>query len=182
MDLNLDKIMKDAPAPKVAIEKQPQIIGEVLSLLNQQIINELYSSQLYYSISALADDKGYTNMSELFQKYAKEELTHMDKIYSYVFDRNSRAITGQPNVTPIEYKSIRDVYEFTLNHEIGVTKNWNNISIAAEKSGDHNTHFFSQWFINEQVEEEVKARDILFLLNTGTPEWYLEAVIFKSML
>ena len=64
----------------------------VLSILNEQIKNELHSSQIYRGMSCWLDDAKWPAGTKLFFKYADEELVHMSKIYQYVFDRNCKAV------------------------------------------------------------------------------------------
>jgi ferritin len=158
-----------------AIEKQSELSSEILSLLNQQIKNELYSSQLYYSIASYLDDKGFNNIAKVFFKYAGEEFVHMQKIYEYIYDRNSRAITPDSVKPPVEFGNLRKIYELGLTHEIGITTNWETIATKARAINDNTTFNFSQWFVNEQIKEEAKMRDVLDLLDQGVPEWYIES-------
>ncbi len=70
-----------------------------------------------------------------------------------------------------KFKGIRDVIEQSLEHEIGVTRNWEAISEAAKKGGDNTTYEFAQFFLKEQIEEEEKFRNLLFKLDLDMPDW-----------
>lgn len=160
------------------IENEPRLSKEIAELLNEQIHNELQSSQIYRGMSCWLDDKGWIDAAPNFFKAAQEELVHMDKIYQYLFDRNVKAIVPTCEKVQQDFKDIRDVVETSLKHEIDVTKNWENISDAAEKDGDNTTYEFAQWFLKEQVEEENKFRDILDKMNLDMPKWKIDE-LFK---
>ena len=104
----------------------------------------------------------------------------MNKIYDYLFSKNCKAIT--PEITKVnqEFKNIRDVITKALEHEILVTEQWENIANISCESKDRTTMFFSQWFLNEQITEESKFRNLLYMIDKGTPDWYLDKK-FKSI-
>jgi len=58
-------------------------------------------------------------------------------------------------------KSPLDVFEATLTHEQKVTGLINELVNLAIEEKDHATNSFLQWFVNEQVEEESSADEIL---------------------
>lgn len=165
---------------KSKLELVPQLKPEIINILNKQIFNEFQSAQIYFGMSACTDNRGLSNFGKLFLKYGHEEMTHMKKIHEYLMDKNCKPIIpGLPEVKQ-EYIDLRDVLTSALEHEIVVTSNWNNIAETALKAQDHTTYSFAKWFIDEQVEEENKFRDLLDLLDNGTPIWYLEAEVVKE--
>jgi len=163
------------------IENKSRLSDKVTKLLNEQIKNELESSQIYRAMSCWLDEKGWIGAQKYFFNSAKEELKHMDKLYEYIFDRNAKAKT--PNVGDVEtdFKDIREIIEKSLDHEMNVTKNWEDIAEAALSSGDNTTYEFSQWYLKEQVEEESKFRDILFKLNLDMPKYELDE-LFEDLM
>lgn len=160
------------------IENEHRLSDEITKILNEQIKNELMSSQIYRGMSCYLDDAGWVDAAKYFFKAAQEELVHMDKIYQYIFDRNSVAIVPVTEEVKQKFETIREVVEESLKHEIEVTKNWDDIAEAADKSGDNVTYEFAQWFLKEQVEEENKWRDILDKMNLDMPKWRIDE-LFK---
>ena len=146
----------------------------VLNVLNEQIKNELVSSQIYRAMASWLDDKGWSNGSKLFFKYADEELTHMNKIYNYLYDRNCKAIVPECPKVKTEYSSMREILEDSLKHEFEVSANWMNIADVALANKCHVTYEMALWFQKEQNEEEIKFRDLLFKLDLGMPDWAFE--------
>ncbi len=163
------------------IEDEGRLSEEITEILNKQIKNELMSSQIYRGISCWCDDKGWIDASKYYFKSAQEELVHQDKIYQYLFDRNVLAFV--PNIDGVkqEFGDIREVVEYSLEHEMEITKNWEGISESAEDDGDSTTFEFAQWFLKEQVEEEEKFRNLLFKMNLDMPKWKIEE-LFKDLL
>lgn len=161
-------------ASPISIEMQPRLSTSIINILNEQIKNELFNSQTYRSISTWLDDKGYVKMAQVFFKYADEELEHMNKIYQYLYSRNCKAITPQEDRVNPPITTIRSIFEAGLKLEMRTTAEWEAIANMAKNEGCNTTYFFSQWFINEQISEEDNHRDILFKLDQGMPEWFLE--------
>ena len=112
--------------------------------------------------------------SKYYFKSAGEELTHMEKIYQYLFDRNVKAVVPMCQLVKQEFIDIRNVVEESLQHEITVTKQWESISQIAKTEGDNTTFQFAQWFLKEQIEEESKFRDLLFKFDLDMPKWKID--------
>lgn len=167
---------------KSKLELVPQLKPELQAILNKQIFNEFQSAQIYFAMASCVDSKGLGNFGKLFLKYGHEEMTHMKKIQEYMMERNCKFITPSLPEVKQEYIDLRDVLTSALEHEIQVTSNWNNIAEIALKSSDHVTYSFSKWFLDENVEEENKFRDLLGLMDNGTPNWYLEAEVIKDQI
>jgi len=164
-----------------AIEQEPRLSSGITEILNTQIMNELNSSQMYRSMSAWMDDAGWINGSQLFFKYADEELTHMTKIYKYLYEKNCRAVVPTPPDVAKDYKDVRAIVEGALEHEMLVTKNWNDIANKAKSEDDHDTYTLALSFVNEQREEEEKIRNILFQMDLDMPKWKVDELFGELM-
>lgn len=157
-----------------AIENEGRLTETITNILNDQIKNELMSSQIYRGMSCWLDDKGWVDAPKYFFKAAQEELTHMDKIYNYLFERNVTAKVPTCDEVKQEFESIREVIEESLKHEIEVSKQWEEISKVAKEEDDSTTFEFAQWFLKEQVEEENKFRDMLDRMNLDMPKYEID--------
>ena len=160
------------------IEKEGRLSETIIDILNKQIKKELMSSQIYRGMSCWLDNEGWVDAPKYFFTSAQEELTHMDKIYQYLFDRNVLAKVPVTEEVKQEFEDIRELIEYSLEHEIEITKNWEDISETAKEEDDSTTYEFAQWFLKEQVEEENKWRDILDKMNLELPKWRLDE-LFK---
>ena len=63
-----------------------------------------------------------------------------------------------------KFKTPLDVFKQVLAHEQKVSSLINKLYESAVKEKDYAAQGFLQWFINEQVEEEKNATDILTML------------------
>lgn len=156
------------------IQNEGRLSDEIASILNAQVKNELMSYQIYMGMTCWLDDKGWIGASKYYFPTAQEELNHMNKIYQYLFGRNVKAVVPVTEEVEQEFSGIRQIVEKSLEHEIQVTKNWEEISQKAKDSGDNTTYEFAQWFLNEQIEEEEKFRNILFKLDLEMPDWKID--------
>lgn len=155
-------------------ELEARLDTQVISVLNEQIVNELASSQIYRAMSCWLDDQGWVNAPVYFFNAADEELNHMRKIYRYLFSKNCLAEVREVSAPIAKFNDIRDLLNKSLEHEMQVTKNWEDIAELSKQKGDNTTYEFAQWFIKEQIEEEEKFRDFLDKLNLDLPKWKLD--------
>ena len=162
------------------IEQMPRLSQTIADILNAQIKNELVSSQIYRGMSAWLDNKGWMGASKYYFKTGGEELVHMDKIYQFIFDRNAKVIVPGCEMVKQEFTDIRNLVEESLQHEMQVTKQWESISQLAKAEGDNTTYQFAQWFLNEQIEEEAKFRDLLFKFDLDMPNWKIDE-LFENL-
>ena len=129
--------------------------------LNDQVNAEYYSAYLYHAMSAFAESASLKGVANWLFVQAKEEMAHGIHIYQYILDRGaspSLAAIAQP---PVSFTGIDDIFEKTLAHEKKVTQSINNIASLAMQENDHACYQFIMWYVNEQVEEEANASDIL---------------------
>jgi len=91
----------------------------------------------------------------------QEELTHANKIFKYVIERSGKVELKGIEQMPVEFESVLQVAEKTLEHEQHVTALINNIVDIAVEERDHATQSFLKWFVDEQVEEEANATEII---------------------
>ena len=107
----------------------------------------------------------------------------MLKLFGYINDGGGHAL--QPEITGIkhEFKSLREVFELILDHEIEVTKSINDLVDQCFKVKDFTTFQFLQWFVNEQREEETLARRAVELFDIigeeGIGLWTIDQEIGK---
>ncbi len=131
------------------------------NILNEQIDKEAYSSQLYLSMAVWADGQGMSGVSTFMYTHAEEERGHMLKLVRFVAERGGNVIVPAVEQPPVDFKTIRGMFETLLDHEIMVTESINEIVFLTLQEKDYTTHNFMQWFVSEQMEEEALARTIL---------------------
>lgn len=129
--------------------------------LNKQVQMEAESSQAYLAMASWAEiQPGLQGVTDFFYKQSDEERVHMLKLIRFINERGGFAIVpalAQPIVT---FKSIKNVFDEFLKHELKVSDSINDLVNLALTEKDYATHNFLQWYVNEQMEEERVARTL----------------------
>lgn len=154
-------------------------------MINDQINAELYSSYLYLAMSAYCSELGLAGFANWLKIQAQEEMCHADFMFNYLIERNARVTLDAIQKPPVDWNNIIEVFEETLKHEQYVTSRINDILNAALEEKDHATASFYKWFIDEQVEEESTASDVLSKLKLtkaeGAALFYLDQEMQKRV-
>ena len=139
--------------------------------VNAQMNREFYSSYLYLSMSAHFESNNLRGFAHWLRIQANEELEHAMKFYDYVNQRGSRPALRQIDAPSSKWKTHTAVFEDAYKHEQKVTKFISELVDLARAEGDHATEVFLQWFVNEQVEEEMNASDIEHKMKLAGDSW-----------
>lgn len=134
---------------------------EVANVLIDQVNKELYSAYLYLSMSAYFSDLGLLGFANWMRVQNQEEQAHGMLIYDYLINRGARVTLKAINEPPNDWRTPLAVMEDVLNHEIYVTGLINDIVTVAESVKDRATISYMTWFVDEQVEEEANAQEII---------------------
>jgi ferritin len=134
---------------------------KLLTLLNDQVNHEHYSSYLYLAMSAYFEAKNLGGFAHWMKVQSGEEYEHGMKFYEYIYDRGGVVTLQAIAAPPAEWNSPADVFDHVLQHEQKVTSLINTIYAEALKENDYPTQVMLHWFINEQVEEEKNAQQIV---------------------
>lgn len=132
--------------------------------LNQQINKEIYSAYLYLAMAAHSETIGLRGFANWFRIQFNEELAHAMKFFHYVNEQGSAVELDAIEKPQAKFKSPVALFEETLKHEQFVTKSIHGLVDLAIAEKDHATNSFLKWFVDEQVEEEANAQEILGLL------------------
>jgi ferritin len=129
--------------------------------INEQINKELFSSYLYLSMAAYFENQNLPGFAKWMRVQTDEEREHAMKFFEYLVDRG-----GSPELKAIsapakEWASTAVCFDEVLKHEQFVTKSINDLYELALKEKDYPTQVLLQWYINEQVEEEKNATEII---------------------
>ncbi|MEM4717430.1 MAG: ferritin [Desulfurococcaceae archaeon] len=135
--------------------------NELLNALNKQLNQELVNAYLYFSMAAFFDSQSLSGFSHYFKIQAKEELGHALKIYSYIIDRGGRVELFDVYIPKRTWNNVLEAIKDFYEAERENTKRIWNLLDLAKAHGDKATEVFLNWFVNEQVEEEKQAMDLL---------------------
>ena len=134
---------------------------KVYELLNEQINAELYSAYLYMSFADYYEEEGLDGYANWYMIHAAEERDHALIFRNYLHENGQHVSLGaiaQPDKT---FASYLEPLEAGLEHEKLVTSLINAIYAAADEVKDYRTMRFLDWFIEEQLEEEATADDMI---------------------
>ena len=129
--------------------------------LNAQINAEMWSAYLYLSMSMAAADKGLKGIANWFAIQFKEEQDHAQIFINYLLSRGGRVKLASIADVETEWDNALAMFEQTLEHEKKVTSLIHNLCAIAAEERDVATANRLNWFVDEQVEEEENARDII---------------------
>lgn len=129
--------------------------------LNIQINAEMWSANLYLSMSFYFEKEGYTGFAAWMKKQFQEELEHGCSMADYLIKREGTARVDKIDVVPSGWGSPLEVFEHAYKHECHVSKLIDELVKAASAEQDKATQDFLWGFVREQVEEEATAKAII---------------------
>jgi ferritin len=132
--------------------------------MNDQIQREIASAYIYLSMVAYLDTKTLPGFAHWMRMQFQEEMNHAMKFFDYINDRGNRVVLQAIEQPPVEFESPLEVFEMALAHEKKVTGHINDLYALAAQENDYASQTLLQWFIEEQVEEEKSAGDMVDML------------------
>ncbi len=142
------------------------ISKQVIELLTYRIQQEEESSRLYEQMSLFLNDRGYTNFSKLYKKYANEELNHAQWAKDYILSFGELPQLEDLDKQEISYKSLPDILRATLEHEIVIAEQCKALAAKAFELQDFMLFSLAQKYNYEQIEEIEKAQSFVDKLET----------------
>ncbi len=129
--------------------------------INAQINAELWSAYLYLSMSMDCEVKGYKGFANWFYVQFREEQDHARIFMNYLNSRDANVVLKPIEEVPTTWNSVLDMFQQTLQHERKVTSLINNLASIATADNDYASVNRLVLFIDEQVEEEESAREMI---------------------
>jgi ferritin len=146
--------------------------------LNAQINMEQYTSQLYLAMSAHLSDKSFKGFAHWLRVQSTEEAAHALKLVDFLLERNGRLELRTINPPPTSFNGPTSVFEMVLSHEKDNTNSISRCYELAHSEGDHATEIALQWFVTEQVKEEMMVLEVVDQLRAigeqGGAIWWLD--------
>jgi ferritin len=133
----------------------------MVAALNSQIRHELYSSYLYLAMSAYCDTQNLKGFAHWMRVQADEERGHAMKIFDYLLTIAEKPVLEALDKPPAEFGSPKQLFAKVLEHERMITGLIHKLYDQAVAEKDARTQIMLQWFVNEQIEEEENALEIL---------------------
>lgn len=129
--------------------------------INEQVVAEMWSSNLYLSMSFYFAKEGYEGFAHWMRLQAKEESEHALMLADYVIKRGGEAKVDKIDVVPTGWGSPLEVFEAVYKHECHVSELIDKLVDVASAERDKATQDFLWGFVREQVEEEATAQGIV---------------------
>lgn len=135
------------------------ISKKMKDLLNKQINMEYFSAYLYLDMANYYEEEGLSGFAHWYTLQAEEEIDHGMRIRQFCID-NDIPVTfdaiAKPNIT---YSSHNEPLLEALKHEKEITAAIHSMYDVATEERDYLTMQLLNWFVEEQMEEEVNAND-----------------------
>lgn len=134
---------------------------KVYELINDQINKELYSAYLYLSFADYYEEEGLDGYANWYMIQAQEERDHALIFRNYLHENGERVKLLAIDMPDKTFTNFLEPLEAGLEHEKYVTSLINDIYAAAMEAKDYRAMKFLDWFIEEQMEEEDTADDMI---------------------
>ena len=147
--------------PHSALKLNTMISKKLAKAINDQINAEMWSAYLYLSMSQDIYAKGFHGIAHWYKVQFLEEQAHAAIMINYLHAQDEKVVLAPIAKVQTSWKSVLATFEDTLAHEKKVTAMINNLCDIADEDKDRAAANFLAWFIDEQVEEEENARDLV---------------------
>jgi len=137
------------------------ISKKLVEALNEQVNAEMWSANLYLSMSVHFSKEGLDGFASWMKAQYKEEMDHAFAFMDYIVKRGGEASIGQINVVPTGWGTPEEIFEHSYKHEIHISDMINKLTDFAAAEKDKATQDFLWGFVREQVEEEASAKAIV---------------------
>jgi ferritin len=134
------------------------ISKNIIGLMNYRIQQEELSSRLYLAMSVWLDFNGYSGAAKLWKTYSQEELKHANWAYQYLLDLNIKPAVPTLESPTGDYKGLPQIIALSLQHELDITAQCNELANQAGSEMDHMTMEFAHRYLKEQTEEIAKVQ------------------------
>ena len=136
--------------------------------LNEQVKNEFFAQWAYLDMAFAFESMGLKIFAKWFFRQADEEKEHAIKIAQYLLDQGAEVLLKSLDKPKNKYSSAEEIVAAAVDHELGVTKNINDLVDLARAENDHATDNFLQWFVQEQVEEVASTTELLDMVKMAS--------------
>lgn len=133
---------------------------ELLDAINDQINYELESYYIYLSMSAYFSSMNLDGMAHWMRVQAHEEMIHAMKFFDHIIERGGKVVLKDIKQLKTSWSSPKEAWDNAYEHEQLITSRINNLMAIARKIQDFTSEPLLQWFVNEQIEEEVNTSKI----------------------
>lgn len=135
--------------------------AKVTKLINDQINQELYSAYLYLSFADYYEEMGLKGYANWYMIQVQEERDHALIMRNYLHANGEKIKLDTIQAPDMTFESPLEPLQAGLEHEKLITSRINEIYAAADAVHDYRTMQWLGWFVDEQLEEEENAQDMV---------------------
>ena len=121
--------------------------------INAQIGHEFGAMLQYVAIATYFDGEGLPMLARHFYRQADEEREHALRFVKYVSDTGGQVTIPALPATQSGFGSAEAAVQLSLDQELTVTRQINELMDRAIAENDHTTRNALAWFVEEQLEE-----------------------------
>jgi ferritin len=148
------------PKPKIS----PKVVHELVRQFNL----ELAAAHSYLALSLWCEVRNLKGFGKFFSKQAGEERGHAGRILKHLTDRGVRAEVGAVPAPKQDFGTLLEVARQAQSQEQANTLGVNAVYEAALEAKDYPAQVLMHWFVNEQVEEEAWAAEMVERVQAAT--------------
>lgn len=152
------------------------VAAALVKELQRQMNHELGAAHAYTALSIWCFERNLKGFSSFFAKQAGEEREHAHKFMSHLLDRGIAPALAGIDAPRANFKALVDVARHARAMEQANTAGIHQAYDAALKAKDYPGQVMLQWFINEQVEEEAWADEMVARCEASTTEGGIQAL------
>ncbi|MBD3189678.1 MAG: ferritin [Candidatus Heimdallarchaeota archaeon] len=129
--------------------------------LNEQIKHELESAYIYLSMSVWLKEQSYNNLANWYYIQAQEEFDHAKKFMDHIIECGGTVKLLSIEEPKSDWESVKQIVEAGYEHEQFITNKIMGLVELAEELNERTAKTILQWFVDEQVEEEDSASELI---------------------
>ena len=140
----------------------------VLDELQRQLSYELGAAHAYQALAVWCEEQNLKGFAGFFQKQSIEEREHAQKLIKHLLDRGNLPELGPLSAPKGKFENLLEAAKHAQTMEQSNTAGIVHAYEAAFAANDYPAQVILQWFINEQVEEEAWADEMVERVMSAT--------------
>ncbi len=137
------------------------ITAGVLTELNRQVNHELGAAYAYLAMSHWCANENLKGFADYFAEQSEEEHEHAARLSKHLLDRGSLPQLAALPVPKQDFNNLLELAQQAFTMEQANTRGIHAVYEAALAAKDYAAQVLMHWFIQEQVEEETWAAEMV---------------------
>jgi len=135
----------------------------ILEALNKQIQHEQNNAHIYHAVALYFEGLNLHGLAAWMTQQAAGERDHAERFIRHVVDRGGAVELGTLPAPKSGFADALEAVKTVLALERTTTALIHKLADLARKEGDYALEVALHWFINEQIEEEQSAAELVAL-------------------